>query len=66
MEWTEALQLCNDRIDALERTDRMFAQTLAVVDKENNATRSRVSDIHADIEQYKLFISGVHSNMEKQ
>ena len=65
MEWTEALQLCNDRIDTLERADRMFAQTIAVVDKENNATRSRVSDIHADIEQYKLFISGVHSNMEK-
>ena len=65
VEWTDALQYCNDRIDALERTNRMLAQTLAQVNAENNATRSRVSDIFVDVENYKLFISSVHSNMEK-
>ena len=65
MEWTEALEYCNDRIDGLERSNRLLAQTLAQVNAENVATRSRLVDVATDVEAYKVFVGSVHTNMEQ-
>ena len=65
MEWTDALERCNDKIDSLERSNRQLAQTIAQVNTESAATRSRMQDIVTDIIAYKEFVGSVHNNMEK-
>ena len=65
MEWTDALERCNDKIDSLERSNRQLAQSIAQVNTESAATRSRMQDIVTDIIAYKEFVGSVHNNMEK-
>ena len=62
--WLQALENVNDRLDTLERTGRLHAQTLAHTDEEITNQRAGIRGMSNDFEAYKEFITTIHKKID--
>ena len=61
----EQLADIHDRIDALERLQRLHAQSITHADEAITANRGAIHHMDVDISKYKLFITETHGTIDK-
>ena len=61
----QALEATNDRIDTLERLQRMNAQATNHFDESLRGLNLRMTDIGTDITDFRSSVSTAHSNMDR-
>ena len=64
LDWMQALENFEDRVDSLERHSRLQAQTIAHLNESLEDARRRVFESNTDIEKYKAFIGTVHVTID--
>ena len=63
--WMQALKATNDRIDTLERLQRMSAQTTNHFDESLRGFHSCIAEVCSDITDFRTSVSTAHCNMDR-
>ena len=57
MDFREALEAFNDRLESIERQQRMLGQTVAGIEEMNRTHRQSHMDLVNDVDKYKAYVS---------
>ena len=64
MDWLQALETVQDRVETLERLTRLHAQSIAHQDQEHKKMHGKVSEFYNDFEAYKKFVTDTHKHID--
>ena len=64
MDWLQALEVVHDRLDTIDRLQRLQAQSMATMAEDNVKETARLNQTVEDIGQYKKFVSDTHRNLD--
>ena len=65
MDFDNIIETINDRLDTLERYQRLHAQSLAYCDEGITNNRKAITATDDDIATYKKFIAGIHGTIDR-
>ena len=58
------METVNDRLDTLERFQRLHAQSIAFCDESITVNKKATAEIATDFEKYKQYITTIHKKID--